>query len=237
MNFGLIIKLLVLTLVGGVATQACAGAFSVTPVRIFMGVRDKAVAVTLVNEGNYPVTLQAELVQWNQDAQGQERLEPTEDLVLSPPIIELAPQSRQVVRLARLSPPDLERQQTYRLIVREVPEIKNAEQPGLQIPIALALSIPVFISSDPMKRQLDCKLVAVGLQCRNNGNAYAQLREVIATRESNILGRFEGGSYILPGALKTIPLSWPKGVPTSGPVTIEWLYDDGQRQRVDTTWP
>ena len=164
-------------------------------------------------------------------------LEPTEDLVLSPPIIELAPQSRQVVRLARLSPPDLERQQTYRLIVREVPEIKNSEQPGLQIPIALALSIPVFISSDPMKRQLDCKLVAVGLQCRNNGNAYAQLREVIATRESNILGRFEGGSYILPGVNKTIPLSWPKGVPTSGPVTIEWLYDDGQRQRVDTTWP
>lgn len=237
MNFGLIIRLLLLTLVGGFATQACAGAFSVTPVRIFMGVRDRAVAVTLVNEGNFPVTLQAELVQWKQDSQGQELLEPTDDLVLSPPIIELAPQSRQVVRLARLSPPDLERQQTYRLIVREVPELKNAEQPGLQIPIALALSIPVFISSEAMKRQLDCKLVAVGLQCRNTGNAYAQLREVVVTRDSTVLGRFEGGLYILPGAMKTLPLNWPKGVPTSGPVTIEWLYDDAQRQRIDTPWP
>jgi fimbrial chaperone protein len=237
MNFGLIIRALVLTLAACITTQVCAGAFSVTPVRIFMGARDRAVAVTLVNEGNLPITLQAELVQWQQDAQGHDQLEPTDDLVLSPPIIELAPQSRQVVRLARLSPPDLERQQTYRLIVREVPEIKNANQPGLQIPIALALSIPVFISSGQLKRQLDCTLVSAGLQCRNTGNTYAQLREAVAMRGSNVLGRFEGGRYILPGAQQTLPLSWSQGGPTSGPVSVEWLYDDAQRQRIDTTWP
>lgn len=237
MNFGLIIRSLVLALAGGIATHALAGAFSVTPVRIFMGARDRAVAVTLVNEGDLPVTLQAELVQWQQDKQGQELLEPTDDLVLSPPIIELAPQSRQVVRLARLSPPDLERQLTYRLIVREVPEIKNPNQPGLQIPIALALSIPVFISPGTLQRQLDCKLVTGGLQCRNTGNAYAQLRDALVTRGAQVLGRYEGGSYILPGAQKTLPLTWSKGVPTPGPVTLEWLYDDAQRERLDIAWP
>lgn len=237
MSFGLIIKALVLTLAGGITLQACAAAFSVTPVRIFMGVRDRAVAITLFNEGKLPMTLQAELVHWQQDAQGQDVLVPTDDVVLSPPIIELAPQSRQVVRLARLSPPDLERQQTYRLIVREVPEIKTADQPGLQIPIALALSIPVFISSGHMRRQLDCQLVTGGLQCRNTGNTYAQVRDAVVMRNQLVLARFEGSSYILPGAQKTLPLSWSQPDPAAGPVTVEWLYDDAQRQRLDTSWP
>jgi fimbrial chaperone protein len=237
MSFGLITKWLAALLLFTGTWSAWAGAFSVTPVRIFMGLRDRAVAVTLVNEGDSTLTLQAELVQWRQDPQGQDRLEPTDDLVLSPPIIELAPQSRQVVRLARLSPPDLERQQTYRLIVREVPEIKNADQTGLQIPITLALSIPIFISPGKLQRQLECHLHATGLECRNAGNSYVQLREAIALRGSRVLGRYEGGSYILPGATKTLSLTWTQGLPSAGPVTLEWLFDDAQRQRVDGIWP
>lgn len=237
MNFGLITKWLAALLLCSGAVHAWAGAFSVTPVRIFMGLRDRAVAVTLVNEGDSPLTLQAELVLWRQDTQGQDSLQPTDDLVLSPPIIELAPQSRQVVRLARLSPPDLERQQTYRLIVREVPEIKNADQPGLQIPIALALSIPVFISPGNLQRQVECQLHTTGLQCRNAGNSYVQLREAVVLRGSRVLGRYEGGSYILPGAAKTLPLTWAQGLPSAGPITLEWLFDDAQRQRVDGVWP
>jgi fimbrial chaperone protein len=81
---------------------AGAAAFSVTPIRIYMQPRDRAVAITIVNEGDTEVALQAELNNWSQKADGTDELTPTEDLILSPPILKLAPKARQVVRLALL---------------------------------------------------------------------------------------------------------------------------------------
>ena len=63
---------------------AWAGVFSVTPVRIYMQPRDRAVAVTLVNEGNTSVVLQADVNVWRQMPDGVDVLELTEDLILSP---------------------------------------------------------------------------------------------------------------------------------------------------------
>jgi len=40
---------------------AVAGVFSVTPVRIYMTPRDRAVAVTITNQGDSPIVLQADL--------------------------------------------------------------------------------------------------------------------------------------------------------------------------------
>ena len=63
-----------------------------------------AVAITLTNEGDTEVALQADLYSWAQKPDGTDDLVLTEDLVVAPPIIKLAPRARQVVRLARLTP-------------------------------------------------------------------------------------------------------------------------------------
>ncbi|MDO8774118.1 MAG: fimbria/pilus periplasmic chaperone [Burkholderiaceae bacterium] len=67
-------------------------------------------------------SLQADLNIWSQKLDGIDEQLPTDDLILSPPIIKLAPKARQVVRLALLKPADASRQLTYRMILREVPE-------------------------------------------------------------------------------------------------------------------
>ena len=122
----------------GWAPLAHAGAFSVSPVRIHMTPRERVVAVSIANEGETEVALQADVHVWAQAADGTDTLQSTEDMILAPPIIRLAPKARQVVRLALLRPADAQRQLTYRLIVREVPEITQPKDQTLQVPITLA---------------------------------------------------------------------------------------------------
>ncbi|AEG94600.1 fimbrial biogenesis chaperone [Ramlibacter tataouinensis] len=231
---------LLLLALGWPLTSAVAGVFSVTPVRLYMTPRDRAIAVTLTNEGDTDVVLQADIHSWAQKPDGADELTLTEDLILAPPIIKLAPRARQVVRLALLKPADPGRQLTYRLVVREVPEALP-QQPGVQLPIALALSMPVFITPPAAKRQVECttsraESSSVSLRCTNAGNAYAQIREARVQRAEQVLARFEGGSYLLPGASKAISLKGEQPL-APGAAQLTVTFDDGQSITQGITLP
>lgn len=222
---------------------AFAGSFSVTPVRIYMTPRDRAVAITITNEGDSPVALQADLNTWSQRPDGTDELVLTEDMILSPPIIKLGPKARQVVRLALLKPADASRQLTYRLIVREVPEATAPKGNTIEVPIALALSMPVFITPPPAKREMNCQAgregAALAVTCANSGSAYAQIREILVLRDdasSAPLARFEGGAYILPGARKSIGITAAQPI-TAGEATLKVTFDDGKDQSFNVRLP
>lgn len=213
---------------------AAAGAFSISPVRIHMTPRERVVAVSITNEGETEVALQADLYTWAQTEDGTDVLQSTEDLILAPPIIRLASKARQVVRLALLRSADPERQLTYRLIVREVPELAPSKNQTLQVPITLALSMPVFVTPPAAKRQIECEAQrpdaqTLGARCANLGQAYAQVRGLILRRNDKELARFEGGAYILPGAHKFVRVESTSPVP-SGPAQMDVQFDDGTVQ-------
>ncbi len=222
------------------AQSALAANFSVTPVRIYMKPQDRAVAVTITNESEEPVVLQADIYAWSQKPDGTDGLVLTDDLILSPPIIKLMGKARQVVRLARLAPPDASRQLTYRMIIREVPEaLPKKEQ--IQVQIALALSLPVFITPPAAKREMSCApsagpAGALNVTCENKGTAYAQVREIVAKQADHVIGRFEGGAYILPGAHKAIPLKLDGRLP-GGRLQLVVTYDDGRSEPFEANGP
>lgn len=221
---------------------ASAGVFSVAPIRVFMTVRDRAVAITLSNEGDAEIVLQADLHGWSQRPDGSDQLVPTDDLILAPPIVKLAPKAQQVVRLALLRPPDASRQLTYRLIVREVPEASSAARTNaMEIPVALALNLPIFVSPPMARRNVTCQVqrggpAQVQALCRNEGNAYAQVREARLRRAGAETARFEGGSYILPGVAKPIALAAGAAVP-AGPAELSVAFDDGTEQVFEVAVP
>ncbi len=225
------------------ADPALAGSFSVTPVRIYMTPRDRAVAITITNEGDSPVALQADINVWSQKPDGTDELVLTEDMILSPPIIKLGPKARQVVRLALLKPADASRQLTYRLFVREVPEATAPKTNTLEVPIALVLSLPVFITPPIAKREMNCQAsreaAALAVTCANTGSAYAQVREVLVLRGDAAtapLARFEGGAYILPGARKTVSLTSAQPI-AAGEATLKVTFDDGKDQSFSVRLP
>lgn len=217
------------------APGAFAGQFSVSPVRIYMAPTDRATAVTLQNEGSEELVMQADIFTWSQKANGEDELVPSEDLFLAPPIIKLAPNAKQVVRLAMVKPTRRPDQATYRMIVREVAEAKPPEK-GVDVTIALAFSLPVFITPPGAKSDLACtaKRAApdtVKVECANSGTAYANPRgfvlenaggEKVATRDS--------GGYILPGIHREFDVKRADGaIPAGKAKLLVSLYDGSTR--------
>lgn len=222
------------------AAPAQAGLFSVTPVRIYMAPRDRAVAVTITNEGDTELVMQADIFDWKQKPDGSDELTLSEDLILAPPIVKLAPKSRQVLRLALTRPAPRAQQLTYRLVVREIPEAKAPEK-GVQLQIALAFSLPVFITPPDARRQLVCELeraapTVVRAVCENRGQAYAQPVDfqLSGAGGSEIASRSSGG-YILPGIRRSFELDRARSVIPAGKVRLTVTQDDGSQQSFDLT--
>lgn len=204
--------------------------------------KDKAIAVTVTNEGDEELVMQADVYSWKQKPNGEDDLVLTEDLLLSPPIIKLAAKSRQVVRLARLRsvPPD--DQLTYRLIMREVPEAKP-NKGDLQLQIALAFSLPVFITPPQARSVLDCKIErstvdTVKAVCENSGHAYTQLIDLaLVNTEGGTLASRDSGGYILPTNKRSFDIkSADKTIP-AGRAKLSVRLDDGTTQAYDVTIP
>ena len=225
----------------GLAVMPCAGIagqFSVSPVRIFVGAKDRTTAVTITNESDAELVMQADVFQWKQTTTGQEDLTLTEDLIVAPPIFKLAPRARQIIRLAMLKVVPSDQQLTYRLIVREIPEAKPPE-PGVQLQIGLAFSMPVFISPPGVKRQLVCEPQraapdTVRVTCENNGNAYAFVSEFkLSNASGELITISNAGGYVLPGIKRSFELKRTGGPISSGKVSLFVTQDDLSVQTFD----
>lgn len=202
-----------------------AGSFSVVPVRVLFAPRDRAVAVTLTNLADTPVVLGAELYQWEQKPDGSDHLTPSEDLVLAPPLIRLAPKAQQVVRLALLRAPDPQTQLTFRMIVREQPQA-GAATPAVNIPVSVAMSLPVFVTPPGARWDIDCTSREAEVRCTNSGTATALVRSARLEQGGKVVARFDGGAYLLPGASRPIALQPKAGGPVAGKLTL--VFEDDQ---------
>jgi fimbrial chaperone protein len=226
-----------------ISLNAYAGVFSVTPVRIYMEPKDRAVAVTITNDGDEPLVMQADLYTWKQKPNGEDELILTEDMFLSPPIIKLAPNSRQVVRLARLTPAKSGEQLTYRMIVREIPEAKSAKK-DLQLQIALAFSMPVFITPPDVKPRLVCKLGAGSLivVCENTGKAHVHPTQInLEAKDGTLIAIEDSGAYLLPGSKRSFQLKPSEKTKASagqlptGKARIAVVLDDASKHEYDVS--
>jgi fimbrial chaperone protein len=216
--------------------NAQAGQFTVTPVRIYMQPRDRAVAITVTNDGDTELVMQADLYDWSQKPDGSDDLKITEELFLSPPILKLAPKAKQVVRLARANPQPTKDQLTYRLIVREVPEAVPASKDDVQLQFALAFSLPIFVTPPGLKGQLGCAAErssgdAIRVTCENTGSAYVYPHEFVLTDAAGeTLATRDTGGYLLPGIKRSFEVKRPNAKIPGGNSKLTVTLDDGSKQ-------
>jgi len=214
------------------APPSFAGVFTVTPVRIYMEPKERATAVTITNESDDELVMQADIYEWKQKLDGQDELTLTEDMFLSPPIIKMAPRSRQVVRLALLHTMESKRQLTYRMIVREIPEAKSTQK-DLHLQVALAFSMPVFITPQGAKANLSCKVERIAADtvkavCQNTGIAYVHPIDLLLTNDAgDKIASQETGGYILPDVTRSFDLKRLRGNILAGSGTLKVSLDDG----------
>src|SRR5690606_27632881 len=90
---------------------------------------------------------QVRVYRWTQ-VDGQDVLEATRDLAISPPMLEVASGGEQLVRVVRLGPAPAATEASYRVVVDELPVAAvDAADGGEGLRFVLRYSIPVFVAS------------------------------------------------------------------------------------------
>ena len=102
-----------------------------------------AATVTLRNNGAKPIATQVRVFRWIQEA-GGERLEPTDDVVASPPAVELQPAQDYVARVVRVTKKPVEGEEAYRLFIDELPEAPQGQR---TVNLVVRHSIPLFFDA------------------------------------------------------------------------------------------
>jgi len=184
---------------------AWAGSFTLSPLRVdFAGAAGTAV-LTVRNEDAQPVVVQVQGLSWSQEG-GQDALNPSRDLLISPAVFTLPAGGSQLIRVALRRSVDPARELTYRVVLQEVPRAASPDFNGLQM--VLRLSVPVFVEPlAPATPQVawstsrgdDGKLT---LSARNDGTAHLRLhRFAVKTADgaATVLDQPEL-AYVLPGS-------------------------------------
>lgn len=219
-------------------SPALAGTFTISPLRVELSQRVATAALTVRNEGSEPVVVQAESALWSQ-AGGQDALEPTRDVLVSPAVFTLQPRGSQLVRVALRRAADPATELSYRLLLQEVPRQADAPSTGLQI--ALRLSVPVFVapleSAEPdlaWSSDLgdDGRIV---VRADNKGAAHARVLSFTMTPEgeADATLRQSVPTYVLPGQFRTWTLenrnsAREASAGSGGRYTLQGTTDDGE---------
>lgn len=181
------------------ATAALGATLGVSPTRIELAPGRPAAVVTLTNSGEAPLLLQVETFAWRSSPSTAD-LEPTRELVAVPPLLRLAPGDRQIVRVARRSdaPPAVE--ESFRLLVTEVP---SGEAAAGGVRLALRMSLPVFVTPPGARAEprwtIERDAAGPSLVVANRGRAHLHVRRIEVLAAARPIGLGDGPVYVLAG--------------------------------------
>jgi fimbrial chaperone protein len=179
--------------------------WEIDPVRVELTPEQQTAAITVKNGSDLPTSIQIQAVAWSQ-LDGKDVYTPTKELLVSPPIVTIAPNGEQIIRVALRRKADATNELTYRISMQELPPQPGPDFMGVQV--ALRISLPVFVQSQKgeavskmawsVSRSSDNKL-RVGV--KNQGNAHIQVSDfaIYVPGADKPITDESGSSYILAG--------------------------------------
>ncbi len=191
-------------LVLGSASPSLATSLRIKPVLIEAAAEQKATQIEVHNLDSEAVDLQFRVFRWSQGG-GAEHLAATRDVVVSPPLATLSPGARQTVRIIRRTGAPLAGEESYRILVDEIPNLRRGQ--GKQVNFALRHSLPVFFGSgrgDPDQVSWSIRKDADGLWIAANNRSDRRVRisdvEIIDAAGRRLAVRAGLVGYVLAGA-------------------------------------
>jgi fimbrial chaperone protein len=149
-----------------------AASLQIEPVLIDVAAPGAASTVSLRNDGPAPISAQIRVFRWSQ-IDGKEQLEPTEDVVASPPAVSLAPKTNYVARIVRVTKRPVSGEESYRVLIDQLPA--PTQQRGNAVNLLVRYSIPVFFGASDRRDPAVAWTVAVSgnkvkVTARNEGD-------------------------------------------------------------------
>ena len=217
----------------GAYAPAHAGSLQVEPVLVDVTAPGAASTVTLRNEGAAPIDAQIRVFRWSL-VDGQEKLEPTDDVVASPPSVTLTPKGQYITRIVRVSKQPVVGEESYRLLVDQLPDL--SQQKNGAVNLLVRYSIPVFFGASNKKNPTVAWSVAVKgdkvtLMAHNNGDRRLRISALTLRDASGHNISFGAGlaGYALGQSTKTWTVP---GRGFAGPASISAQSDGGPIQAV-----
>ncbi|RKP52725.1 fimbrial biogenesis chaperone [Trinickia fusca] len=130
-----------------IPSAVSAATLQVSPVMVEFRPSENASSITLRNPGDHPLYGQVRMFRWDQ-VNGNDTLTPSQDLIASPPLVEIPPHADQLVRLVRASATPVAVEQSFRILIDELPPPGEVSVGG--VTIRLRYSVPIFIEPPNM---------------------------------------------------------------------------------------
>jgi fimbrial chaperone protein len=177
------------------AAPVLAANLQVAPVTLEIPPPGATTTVTLKNGGDRPLTAQLRVVRWRQ-VEGEDDYQPTEAVVASPPLAELSGNQSYTVRIVRADQSPVVEEESYRLIVDELPSAAAAGSKSVNL--QLRYSIPVFFyapDAEPPKltwrfRKANGRIVVT---LRNDGGRHVRISGLKLKDRSGAVVSFGNG--------------------------------------------
>ncbi|WP_192182929.1 fimbrial biogenesis chaperone [Mesorhizobium amorphae] len=210
-------------------SAAEAASLRVAPVGLELVAPSAAATLSLSNEEKRPVNVQIRVFRWSQ-VNGAERLEPTSDVVASPPATVLKGESKLLVRIARVSKRPVSKEESYRVLIDQLPD--PSRRGTTSVALVMRYSIPVFFSPpDQAPPALSWSIRRNGgnleVTASNSGGRRIRLSDLSLRSGSGkptLLGKGLVG-YVLAGSVKTWSFNFGRVGRT---VAVEATSDVGQ---------
>lgn len=177
----------------------------VTPVRIDIQAPVSGASLTLSNGGSRPMAVQVRVFKWHQK-NGEDIYTLAKGVAVSPPMLSLRPKSESVLRVVRTNAAPLVQEESYRLVVDQLPDPALRRQKGSTISFVVRHNIPVFFAPQGMlEPDLTWKAVPVKggyrVTASNNGTRHIGLAEVKLLSGKTVVGTLNGlAGYALAGS-------------------------------------
>ncbi|WP_267530657.1 fimbrial biogenesis chaperone [Acinetobacter oleivorans] len=121
-----------------------AASIRLSPVSVEILSDQSASSISLYNQSNESSDLQVRVFEWRQNA-GQDQLIPTDEIAVSPPFLKLQPNDSYNLRVVRINPVPVSDEQTYRIIIDELPKPIDNRKVDQGINVLLRSSLPLFV--------------------------------------------------------------------------------------------
>ncbi|MDV2440157.1 fimbria/pilus periplasmic chaperone [Acinetobacter gerneri] len=165
-----------------------AGSVRISPVQVDFVDQDKSASIMLSNESTNPNNLQIRVFKWVQDTSGVDQLQPTNDIAVSPSIVNMQPNGVNNIRLVRLNNSSVQSEQAYRIIIDELPKPIDSRKISNGLQVLVRSSLPLFIVNSKNISDLQAQLVSQDnksfVQIENTGSRHILLQELSVVDKS-----------------------------------------------------
>jgi fimbrial chaperone protein len=191
--------------------QVAAGLFSISPIRLDLDRQNKTDSIGVSNEETArKLDMQAKLMEWKQDAKGNDIYVDSNDLVFFPRIFSIDKQDQRVVRVG-IKVPATTQEKSYRLFIEELPPPPDPDKKGAQVLFVLRFGVPIFVRPDKEQiagsiESIEAVPGGVAVIIKNSGNSNFQIQSIAFTGEGYEKEIVAG--YVLAGATKHVTAQW-----------------------------